>query len=283
MNRPTGDSQPDYLIIGHITKDLYPDGYQLGGSAVYCGVLAQRMGLKVAVFTSGASNLDLGIMKGIEIIDQPGPGTTTFTNEYLPEGRSQRLLDRADDLDLNLIPEKWKQARIIHLAPVAREVPYSASRDFPAVNLALSLQGWMRDWNKEGWISSTHLPSLDPPALKNSVGFLSSEDLGDDPEALEDILSQFPTLAFTRGSQGVELHSDGKILSVPAPQAEEIDPTGAGDIFAGAFLILWKFRGLEILESASLANRLAALSVRQIGTDGIPEREAISAILEGQK
>ena len=282
MNGQTGDNPPDYLIIGHITKDLYPSGYRLGGTAIYSGILAHRMGLKVAIYTSGASNLDLDSLKGIEIIDQPGPGTTTFINEYLPEGRRQRLLDRAVDLDLCLIPESWKQARITHLAPVAREIPYSAIRDHPGGALAVSLQGWIRDWDEEGWISFTPLSRLNPPARSNAVGFLSSEDLGDNLNALKDIQSQFPALALTLGPDGVELHFEGNSLTAPAPGVEEIDPTGAGDIFAAAFMILWKLRGLGMGKSATLANQLAALSVTRRGTDGIPEKEEIEMILEGQ-
>jgi sugar/nucleoside kinase (ribokinase family) len=283
MNGQTGNNPPDYLIIGHITKDQFLDGYRLGGTAVYCGVLAQRMGLKVAVFTSGASNLDLDIMNGIDIVDQPSPETTTFINEYSPEGRTQRLLERAEDLDLGLIPEIWRQARIIHLAPVAREVPISGNREFPQGILAYSLQGWLRDWDEEGWISSTPLPRLAEPVRDNSVGFLSIEDLGDDRSALKIIQSQFPTLVTTLGPMGVELRSGGRIISVPAPPAEEFDPTGAGDIFAAAFLVLRNIRGMEIERTANLANALAASSVSRQGTDGIPEKELITDILKAQK
>ena len=273
----------DYLIIGHITKDHFQNGYRLGGTAVYSGVLAQRMGLNVAVFTSGASNLDLDIMKGIDIIDQPSPGTTTFINEYSPEGRTQRLLDRAEDLDLNQIPEMWRQAKIIHLAPLARDVPISASREFPQGILAYSLQGWMRDWDDEGWISSTPLPRLDPPVRKKSAGFLSIEDLGDNRNALKSIHSQFPTLVTTLGPMGVKIQSGSRILSVPAPPAAERDPTGAGDIFAAAFMILWKLWGTDIERAAFMANALAASSVSQQGTNGIPKKELITEILEVQK
>jgi sugar/nucleoside kinase (ribokinase family) len=283
MNGQTGDTAPDYLIIGHITKDLIHNDYRLGGTAVYSGVLAHRMGMKVAVYTSGASNLDLDIMQGIDIIDQPGPGTTTFINEYSPEGRTQRLLDRADDLDINKIPEKWKQAKIIHLAPVAQEIPLSAIRELPEGTLAFSLQGWMRDWDEEGWITSIPMPRLDPPARENSVGFVSIEDLGNDRSKLKDIQSQFPLLVFTLGPSGIELRYGDRILAVPAPSMEEHDPTGAGDIFTAAFMIFWKIKEMEIERSASLGNALGAYSVSQLGTDGIPEKDIITEILRVQK
>ncbi len=283
MSGPTGDNPPDYLIIGHITKDLNESGYQLGGTAVYSGVLAHRMGLNVAVYTSGASHLTLDIMDGIDIIDQPSPGTTTFINEYPASGRIQRLVDRAEDLDPGLVPESWKKAKIIHLAPVAGEVPLSAAVAFPEGFLGYSLQGWMRDWNGEGTIFPSPFPEMDPKARQNAVGLLSLEDLGGDRSGLEQIQGQFPNLVLTLGSGGVEIYSGERTHQVPSPPMIEIDPTGAGDVFAAAFMIFWKIRGITIKRSAFLANALAAVSVRQTGTDGIPEKWEITETIRAQK
>ncbi len=44
LNQP-GETPPDYLIMGHITRDLLEDGSRLGGTAVYSSLLAQRLGL----------------------------------------------------------------------------------------------------------------------------------------------------------------------------------------------------------------------------------------------
>ncbi len=283
MSGQSGGNPPDYLIIGHITKDLNERGYRLGGTAVYSGVLAHRMGLKVAVYTAGASHITLDIMDGIDIIDQPSPGTTTFINEYSATGRVQRLLDRAEDLDLSLVPESWKKAKIIHLAPVAGEVPLSAAVVFPEGFLGYSLQGWMRDWNGEGRISPSRFPIMNPKARENAVGLLSLEDLGGDRGGLEQIQDQFPNLVLTLGARGVEIYSGGRTQQVPSPPMTEIDPTGAGDVFAAAFMIFWKIRDMTIERSALLANALAAVSVRRTGTDGIPEKWEITETIRAHK
>lgn len=283
MSGQTGENHPDYLIIGHITKDLHKKGYRLGGTVVYSGIIAHRLGLKVAVYTSGASHLALDILDGIDIIDQPGPGTTTFLNEYSSTDRVQRLLDRAEDLDPRLIPERWKQAQIIHLAPVAREIPLSTGSEFPGGLLGYSLQGWMRSWDGEGKISPIPLPDLELPAGRDSVGFLSLEDLGGDRDGLEQIQEQFPNLVLTLGPLGVELTTNARTQQVSTSPLEEIDPTGAGDIFAAAFMILWKLKGLTMRRSAQFANALASLSVRRIGPDGIPKKAEIMEILRDHK
>ncbi len=282
MNSQAGEHPPDYLIIGHITQDKHQEGDRLGGTAVYSGLLAHRMGLKVAVYTSGASHLSLDIMNGIEIIDQPCPGITTFINEYTPSGRVQRILDKAEELDPSRIPERWKSAKIIHLAPVAREVPINAGEEFPGGFLGYSLQGWMRDWGDDGLISPAPLPELRTPIRKDSLGILSIEDLGEDRSRLEELQRQFPALALTLGPGGVEIYSGGTSQHIPAPPMPEIDPTGAGDIFAAALMILWKIRGMPIETSAKLANALAAESVKKPGIDGIPEKWEISEITKVQ-
>jgi hypothetical protein len=283
MSGLSAKTPPDYLIIGHITKDQVEGGYRLGGTAVYSGVLAHRMGLNVAVYTSGASDLALDILEGIEIINQPGPGTTTFINEYTPEGRVQRLLDRAEVLDPSQIPTRWTRAKIIHLAPVARELPLSAGGLFPGGYLGYSLQGWMRAWDESGRISPAPLPRMDQPAPDQALGFVSLEDLGNDRSRLENLERQFPDLALTLGPGGMEYHSQRRTLHVPAPITPEVDPTGAGDIFAAAFLVSRHLHGKTIEESARLANALAAASVRRPGTEGIPEENEIIEITKVQR
>ena len=274
---------PDYLIIGHITKDQIEGGYRLGGTAVYSGVLARRMGLKVALYTAGAADLDLEFLEGIEIINQPGEGTTTFINEYTPSGRIQRLLDRAEDLDPGQIPALWKEAKIIHLAPVAREIDFSAAVLFPTSVVGCSLQGWMRAWDESGRITPASLPEMSQPGRDRCIGFVSLEDLGHDRSGLEELQVQFPRLILTLGSEGMEYLEGGKKLHVPAPAAAEVDPTGAGDIFTAAYLILRHLRGMTIEESARSANFLASASVKQPGTEGIPEINLISEINKVQR
>ena len=57
-----------------------------------------------------------------------------------------------------------------------------------------------------------------------------------------------------------------------APTAELVDSTGAGDIFAAAFLIHLR-QTSDPLAAASFANQLAALSVSRQGLAGVPIKE----------
>lgn len=68
----------------------------------------------------------------------------------------------------------------------------------------------------------------------------------DSPEIIADILSaRFPIIALKLGSEGVQLVGDGLNSRIPAPAADLIDATGAGDAFSASFLH-------QILSGASL-------------------------------
>ena len=57
---------------------------------------------------------------------------------------------------------------------------------------------------------------------------------------------------------------DGASELVAAPEANEVDPTGAGDTFAAAFAVA-TLNGAEPVEAARAAAILAASAVEQLG------------------
>ncbi len=191
LNQP-GETPPDYLIIGHITRDLLEDRSRLGGAAVYSSLLAQRLGLKVALFTSCDKELSLDSLSGIEIYNQGSNNTTTFNNQYSSEGRQQLLLNRAPDLDLNQLPPAWRKARIVHLAPVARELNIASGNYFPASAVYYSLQGWLRDWDQDGLIKPVSFPELETGPTPPAGAFLSLEDIGTDRGQMDKLRDIFP-------------------------------------------------------------------------------------------
>jgi len=274
MNHPA----PDYLIFGHITQDLVKDDTRLGGTAIFSSILARRLGLDVALVTSYGADLDLEALDGIQIINQKGQVTTTFKNIYGATGRTQILLDRAKSLDPSLIPDSLRRAKIVHLAPVAREIDLQAGRKFPSSSLAYSLQGLLRDWDEAGFVHPAPLPELDQDGPLDGTAFLSIEDLGFDRSGLEAIRGLFPDLVLTTGKNGAELYTKNEMQLIPTEPAPEVDPTGAGDIFAAAFIIAKSILGKSLPDSAHFANALAGISITRPGVDGIPTVEEITEI-----
>jgi sugar/nucleoside kinase (ribokinase family) len=69
----------------------------------------------------------------------------------------------------------------------------------------------------------------------------------------------------TKGSKGVDLYIEGiKTNSFDAPKVEAIDPTGAGDAFAGS-LIAYLAQGEELNQAIAKATTTAASAVTTIG------------------
>jgi sugar/nucleoside kinase (ribokinase family) len=85
-------------------------------------------------------------------------------------------------------------------------------------------------------------------------------------------------LAVTEGAAGARLYWNGDLRRFRALQVQEIDPTGAGDIFAAAFF--WRFsKTRDPWAAARFATHLASFSVTRRGLEGIPTRDEIQTCL----
>jgi len=270
----------DYLVIGHITVDLTASGPVMGGSAAYAALTARAMGLRVGVVTVRAQELPLDVLAGISIVSGDAEHSTTFENVYGPAGRVQYIRHAAPRVDFGIVPEVWRRAKIIHLAPVAQEVDALLPPDFRPALLGLSPQGWFRAWDADGKVHPCAWPEADAALAQASAGVFSVEDVGQDEEALERLAHAARILAITEAAAGVRLFWHGDSRRFRPPIVPEVDPTGAGDVFAAAFFTrLLNTR--DPWESARFANRMAAISVTRPGMSGVPTPdEARSCLLE---
>jgi sugar/nucleoside kinase (ribokinase family) len=71
-------------------------------------------------------------------------------------------------------------------------------------------------------------------------------------------------LFVTRGAAGARVLEPARSSDVPATEAVEVDPTGAGDSFCGAALAALA-RGADPVEAARAGTRLAASVVSAVG------------------
>jgi hypothetical protein len=268
----------NYLIIGHLTRDLAPSGPRLGGTVAYAGLTAHALGLRVGIVTAWGSELPLGKLKPIPIISYPAEHSTTFTNIYTEKGRVQIVNSVAPRLDFHMIPEPWRQAPIVHLGPVAQEVEPSLVRHFPNALLGVTPQGWLRSWDKAGYVHASEWPEAAFTLQQSGAAVLSVEDVLNDEGRIEEMASASRILVVTEGAAGARVYWNGDVRRFRPPQVEEIDSTGAGDVFAAAFFIrLYLTR--DPWESARFANLVAATSVTRRGLDGIPTPEEVQAYL----
>ncbi|MFQ5420712.1 MAG: PfkB family carbohydrate kinase [Anaerolineae bacterium] len=258
-------SHLDYLVIGHASKDLTPAGVQIGGTVSFSGQTAPVLGCRTAVLTSTGPDLDIAAaLPHVTLQNIPAITSTTFENVYAAAGRTQTLHSRAQPITAAHIPADWQRASIVHLGPVANEVDPDIIHLFSNSLIGLTPQGWLRGWDADGRVHPQPWPQAEQILPHAAAVILSREDLAD-----ETVLEQFrqwsPLLVLTDGYRGCTVFLGDESRHILAPPVEEVEPTGAGDIFAAAFLIrLWQTAG-NPWEAARFANEIAAQSVTQVG------------------
>src|SRR5262249_15914065 len=193
---------PDYLLIGHVAHDETPQGPRLGGTVSYAGSAASALGAHVGIVTS-AQKGEVVLQKlppsaQVHLIE--APESTVFVNTYVGDVRRQVLKHRAAPLSLKDVPQEWRTAALVHLAPLADEVAPQLARAFPGSLVAATPQGWMRTWDSEGVIHPKHwehgeqlLPILD-------VTVFSEEDIHRDKALEARYASLAKLLVVTRAS-----------------------------------------------------------------------------------
>jgi sugar/nucleoside kinase (ribokinase family) len=268
-------SLPDFLVIGHITKDVVPEGYTVGGTVTYSSITARNLGRRTAILTAADPEFEPGpLLDGITLLRLPSTATTTFQNLY-PDGyRVQYLRARAASISSAALPADWLKVPIIHLGPLTQELPPDIGTCFPRALIGVTPQGWMRQWDGDGRVRPT--PWLHAAEVMASAEVLvfSREDVAGD----EDLIEQYARLArimvVTEARRGATLYYRGERRRFPAFVAREVDPTGAGDVFAAAFLIRLH-ETHDPAEATHFANCVASFCVEAPGVTGIPTRAQV--------
>ncbi len=85
-----------------------------------------------------------------------------------------------------------------------------------------------------------------------------------------------PVVILTRGRAGYTIWHEGARSDLEAAVSCEKDPTGAGDVFATAYLVRYG-ETHDVLESARFASVAAAISVEGSGIESVAGREQIEA------
>lgn len=266
---------PEYLVIGHVTKDLLPNGaFRPGGTATYSSLTARRLGLSVGVVTSAEEGFPLPEdASTIKVHRRPARCTTTFENTYCEGRRTQYIRAVAEPLTLADVPAAWRGAHIVHLGPVAQEVDPDLAEAFPAALLGVTPQGWMRRWDADGLVRPTVWAQAERVLALADAAVLSIEDL-DDRQSLERYCRLARVLVLTVGREGAIVYSQGREERLPAYLVEEVDPTGAGDLFAAGYFVRLAETG-DVIEAARFANCVASFAVEAEGPARIPSREQV--------
>jgi len=258
------------VLIGHVgfATDRTANGTfsYTGGSGFAVAFAASALGDgRVGLVTQVGEDFDLGSLRRLGL-DMEGvavlPGASAmFVIDQSPDGsRSfESDLGVATDPSLNLFPASYLQTRYVHLgtAPPQQQLAWldflrgkgchaHVSVDMFEPFVATEPDACRRICDRAGLI------------FLNEVEYRGLYDRKSHPRA--------PTI-LKHGPGGAEFLADGTRHRIPAPPADELDPIGAGEILAGAFLAL-RARGLPADRALTYAVAAATSSVTEFGVTG---------------
>lgn len=272
----------DIVVCGNPTLDEIEEGRRVdlvpGGSALYVSSASAFLGAKVGILGNVGEDYPAKVLKSLgdrgvdlTLLRRTHGLSTRFRIVYHRNSRKLWILQPGE-----AVTRRWKGPRVkgIHLGPVFNEIPEpiikSARRHCKF--LSLDIQGLIRRPSSSGRILTVRKNLRDTLELCDVVKAsaeevkieMSSKDL---LKAIDRLLAAGPSYAIvTLGVKGSLLGiRTGRKFLVPAfPEPHTVDPTGAGDVFAGSWLrtYLWTE---DPVWAASVGSAFASLTSRRKG------------------
>lgn len=214
-----------------------------------------------------------GVLADFAVRALPAGDCPRYENRYDASGRRhQRLLAEGEVLDLD---EPLPRCDAVLLAPAYHEL--SGIPALEARVVAAALQGALRTVDRNGEVC----PAADPVAAAQRLVFpgayalFSDEDAADPGGLAVSLAAMGITAVVTRGQAGATLHRPGAAArEVGGYAARVVDPTGAGDVFAAAFVVRMVETG-DVPAACAFANAAGSVSVEGSGLAGVPARARV--------
>ena len=229
--------------------------------------------------STGSGRTD-GPFEGHEVRWVESSATLTYRHRYPRGERELTVLDRPDrPLTWDDLPEAWTDADVLVLAPLLPDdIDVRSFRALEGLReRALFAQGLLREATPG---EPVRMADGYPYPLFGATGpdtsiFLSGEEVAGWPRAaIEAVWSASRRIVVTRGVRGAEVRSGLRRFHVQTAvtSGPVVDTTGAGDVFATAF-ILALAAGDSEEEAARLASVYAAANIEQRGASPLPPLE----------
>ena len=242
------------IVVGNLTVDdvVRADGStsmaQPGGNAVYAAVGARLWNPVVGVVTRAGAGLPMDLLPSLRRlgIDLDGVVATTAPASrawllYEDDG-SRTFVDRSvaseDDrwVEPADVPGEWlAESPVVHIAPmpivVARDIAWQIRRVSPS---AVVIVDPHEDW-PSGEAALTELAGLIDvfaPSRDELALLTESTDVEAAARSLHEL--GFPAVVVKLGAEGALVLDPTGVRTIPAPTANPVDVTGAGDTFCGA-------------------------------------------------
>jgi len=204
--------------------------------------------------------------------------TTGFSLKYDEHGdRTLRVIADAGKIPLGRVWQDVSNARYLLLGPVLYEIDtVEVARLAPTARgeVFLDPQGLLRKLDKNGEVQ--HFCNREEfRKLVAAVDFVKPNELEariiagseDQVESANQLVGWGARIAIvTLGEKGSIACDKKNCLHIPAYKTTAIDPTGAGDVYAGAFLAEYS-RNRDLAAACLYASAAASIMVETVGPD----------------
>ncbi|MGB1448973.1 MAG: PfkB family carbohydrate kinase [Flavobacteriaceae bacterium] len=283
------------LVVGTMAYDAIETPYQkvdriLGGAATYIALasskFSNRCGL-VSVIGEDfvASDMEKITSLGINAdgVEQVKGGKTFFWSGRYHDDMNTRT---TMDTQLNVlehftpqVPEAFRDSEVVvigNLHPAVQKMALDQLTNPDAFTLLDSMNFWMENFREilDQVIAGVNLISINDEEARILTGEFSLT------KAAKKIHAMGPRyVIIKKGEHGAQLYGDGKVFIAPAyPIDQVVDPTGAGDSFAGGlagFLAQADTINFETIKQALVVGSVfASFTVEAFGVKAIEEVQA---------
>jgi sugar/nucleoside kinase (ribokinase family) len=225
-------------IVGSLSRDRVGGEMRVGGAAYHCARALRTLGADCVVVTKASEPWLAEALEelGVPVSWRPSATTPAFSLEY--DGDKRRMVVEAlgepwsPEEARGWVAEALGGAGWVHVGPLARA-------DFPPETLGELARGRRLSYDGQGLVRPPRTGPLvlDPafdPALLASISILKLSE--EEAEAVG-VEHGVPEVIVTLGPRGAVVHADGDSMHVRTRALSGVDPTGAGDMFAAAYLV----------------------------------------------
>ena len=278
------------LVVGTMAYDAISTPFGkvdkiLGGAATYIGLCASRFNLNcgiVSVVGEDFENQHLNLLKnhgidisGVEVVS--GGATFFWSGKYHDDMNTRTTLDTQLNVLENFkpkIPEHLKSPDFVMLGNLSPDVQLQALEQLsakPKLTVLDTMNFWMDHSRSvlDQVIEKVDLISINDEEARQLTGEYSLV------RAAAQIHQMGPKyVVIKKGEHGAFLFHNHEIFSAPAlPLEEVIDPTGAGDSFAGGLIGYLTQTGDISFNNMKLAliygSAMASFTVEKFGTENM--------------
>lgn len=267
---------PEAILYGHLCRDRIPgtETIEPGSPAWYMGNTLHEFGIQTAVISPYGNDYPRDWLAP-EIVLVPDKPTTLNTllyeNQYAPDGtRTQRASHYGEALlpePVSLDQSVFENAKAVIVCPILDNIPVGyltqLRRQIPDAQFVLLPQGYFRHiddmgrvtqqaW-RDGGIVSTLFNTIIVSELDGPNIHAKGNEWSKRSEA---------NIIVTQAANGSVLYNDGTATHIhPFPIGKEVHPTGAGDVFAAAYVYDTLRHQNTSMQSILFASAAAAIHV----------------------